>query len=74
MVSKVVAASPLSRLIEQRVRLTTSDRVRDLMVAEEGGRVLLKGRAPSRHTKQLALHAALEFLSGDELVEQIEVG
>lgn len=60
--------------IEERVRRTTHDRIRGLTVAEEGGRVVLRGHTRTRHTKQLALHAALEMLSGDGFRECITVG
>jgi hypothetical protein len=52
--------------IEARVRRSTSDRVRGLLVEEINGRVVLSGRAPSVYTKQLALHAALELISSGE--------
>ncbi len=63
----------LAQLIEERIRLTSSNRVRGLSVEVVAGRIVLKGRVLSRHAKQLVLHAALEFVSGDELDEQIAV-
>lgn len=63
----------LLRMIEDHVRLTTGNRVRGLTLQEQDGRVVVRGQAPTQHTKQLALHAVLEFLSGDELHEQIVV-
>jgi hypothetical protein len=66
--------STLLQEIEARVRQTTSDRVRGLLVEEIDGRVVLSGRVPSRYTKQLALHAALELISsGDRFRERIVV-
>ena len=67
------ACPSLLRMIEDRIRLTTGNRVRGLMIDEVGGRVRIRGQAPTRQTKQQALMAVLEFLSGDELQEQIVV-
>lgn len=75
MLSGVLQGSPtLLERIESSVRVSTSDRVRELVVEEVDGRVVLSGRAPNRHTKQLALHAALELISGDGFRECIVVG
>jgi hypothetical protein len=60
--------------IEDRVRQTTHGRIRGLAVAEHEGRVEIRGRVPSHHTRQLALHAALELLSGDQCHSLITVG
>jgi hypothetical protein len=65
---------PLLKEIEARVRRTTYGRIRDLTVEDVGGRVVVRGRVPSRHTKQLALQAALELVSGDQFRECITVG
>ncbi len=66
--------STLLQRIEDSVRQTTYGRIRDLSVEEEEGRVVLRGQVPSRHTKQLALHAVLQLVSGDRFRECITVG
>jgi hypothetical protein len=63
----------LLQQIEARVRDTTSNRVRDLLVEEVGDCVVVRGQVRNRHTKQLALHAALELLPGGRLHDQIVV-
>jgi hypothetical protein len=64
----------LLQQIEARVRNTTSNRVRDLLVEQADGGVVLRGQVRTRHTKQLALHAALELLPVGSLRDQIVVG
>jgi hypothetical protein len=64
----------LTEAVATRVRQTTHDRIRDLIVREDHGRILVRGHAPSQHTKQLALHGALELLPGDRLRAEITVG
>ena len=49
-------------------------RIRDLAVEEVQGRVVVRGQVPSHHTKQLALHAALELVSSDRFSANITVG
>ena len=64
-------------LIEQiaaRVRESTHGRIRNLTVEEEQGLVVVRGQVPSHHTRQLALHGALELLSGDRFSARITVG
>lgn len=65
---------PLVRTIEDRVRQTTHGRIRDLVVEEVRGEVVVRGQVPSHHTRQLALQGALESLSGKSLRACIEVG
>jgi hypothetical protein len=72
-VRPTVSQPTLLQEIEAEVRRTTHGRIRNLSVEEEGGRVIVRGHAPSRHTKQLALQAALGFVSGDGFGEQITV-
>jgi hypothetical protein len=60
--------------IEAKVRQLTHGRIRNLVVQEIQGQVIVSGQAPSRHAKQLALHGALELLSGDRFSERITVG
>jgi hypothetical protein len=64
----------LSRLVENRVRQTTHNRVRDLTVEEVLGRVVMRGHVSTQHTRQLALQGALEVISGDRCDSQITVG
>jgi hypothetical protein len=60
----------LKRLVEER----THRRIQDLAVEmENGGVVLLKGRAGSYHLKQLAQHGILDVLPNIRLVNAIEV-
>jgi len=66
--------SSLIREIEDRVRKTTHGRIRDLAVEEVQGQVVVRGQAPSHHTRQLALQAALEVVSGESFRACITVG
>jgi hypothetical protein len=68
-------ASPsLAERVENRVRQFTHGRIRNLVVEEIQGQVVVSGQAPSRHAKQLALQGALELLSGDRFAERITIG
>lgn len=64
----------LIQQIKDKVRKDTFNRIRGLNVEEIDGRVVVSGRTATRHTKQLALHAALELLNPDRFGERIEVG
>jgi hypothetical protein len=64
----------LAQLVESRVRESTHGRIRNLEVEEVQGRVVVRGQVPSHHTKQLALHGALEVLPGDRFSSKITVG
>ena len=64
----------LLRQIEARVRETTYGRIRGLCVQDEDGQVVIRGRVPSHHAKQLALQAALELVSGEGFRDCITVG
>ncbi len=66
--------SSLTDEVETRVRQTTQGRIRDLIVREDHGGILMRGQAPSQHVKQLALHGALQSLSGHHLRAEITVG
>jgi len=68
------ARSSLAAEIESRVRRSTHGRIRDLRVEEVQGHVVVRGNVPSHHARQLALHGALELLSGDRVTAQITVG
>jgi hypothetical protein len=63
----------LAQRIESKVRQSTHGRIRNLSVQEVEGQVIVSGQAPSRHAKQLALHGALELLSGDRFAERITI-
>ena len=60
--------------IEDLIRRTTHGRIRGLAVEEVQGQILVSGRVPSYHIKQLALHAVLALPPGDEVHAQITVG
>jgi hypothetical protein len=64
----------LAELVASRVHQSTHGRIRDLLVEEDEGRVMVRGTVPSHHTKQLALHGALELVSGDRFCSHITVG
>jgi hypothetical protein len=64
----------LTTQVEDRVRQETYGRIRDLTVREDQGRILIRGRTPTHHAKQLALHGALQLLPGDRLRVEITVG
>jgi hypothetical protein len=67
----------LTRLesLEARVRETTHGRIRGLRVEEDATRLVVHGTVPSRHSKQLAIQAALEFLTeGKMFDDRILVG
>ncbi len=64
----------LLQQIEARVRESTHGRIKNLSVEEVKGCVVVRGQVPSHHTRQLALHGALELLSGDRFSAMITVG
>lgn len=64
----------LAKRVESKVRELTHGRIRNLDVKEVHGQVVVSGQAPSRHSKQLALHGALELLSGEMFAEKITIG
>ncbi|QEH36724.1 hypothetical protein OJF2_53090 [Aquisphaera giovannonii] len=55
----------LMELMESRVRQAARGRIRDLVVREDGGRILLQGQARTQYARQLALCEALQFVSGE---------
>jgi hypothetical protein len=63
----------LAQRVESQVRQFTHGRIRNLVVEEIQGQVIVSGQAPSRHTKQLALQGALELISGDRFAERITI-
>lgn len=64
----------LMEQVETRVRETTHGRIRNLLVEEVQGQLVIRGQAPSHHAKQLALHGALELLPSDRVSALITVG
>lgn len=60
--------------VRSRVLQSTYGRIRNLEVEEVQGRVEIRGRVPSHHTRQLALHGALQVLPGDRCLSKITVG
>jgi hypothetical protein len=60
--------------VESQVHRTTHHQIRDLVVQEDRGQILIRGRVPTYHAKQLALHGALELLPGDRIRTDITVG
>ena len=60
--------------VEAKVRQLTHGHIRNLVVEEDQGQVTVSGQVPSRHAKQLALHGALELLSGECFSEKITIG
>jgi hypothetical protein len=68
-----IATLSLVELVEARVRQSTHNRIRNLSVEQVEGRFVVVGQVASQHMKQLALHGALELLSGDQFAAQITV-
>jgi hypothetical protein len=64
----------LAKRVEVRVRQSTHGRIRNLVVEEVQGQVVVSGQAPTRHAKQLAMQGALELLSGEMFAEKITIG
>jgi hypothetical protein len=64
----------LIRQVETLVRQATHDRIRDLSVEEIGGRVVIKGKSATYHTKQMALEGAFILLEADRVSAEITVG
>jgi hypothetical protein len=65
--------SSLVEQVESRVLQLTHGRIRNLVVEESMGQVVVTGQVPTRHTKQLAMQGALELLSSDCFRERITV-
>ena len=64
-----VGTSTLAQRVETKVRQSAYGRIRNLVVEEIHGLVVVSGQAPSRHAKQLASRSArapVERLSGRE--------
>ena len=63
----------LAQRVESRIRHFTQGRIRNLVVEEVQGQLVISGQAPSRHAKQLALHGALELMSSEQFAERITI-
>lgn len=74
MYTPVETRKTLSELVASRVKASTHGRIRNLSVHEVKGMVVVRGHVPSHHTKQMALHGALEVLSGEQMSAEITVG
>jgi hypothetical protein len=74
MADDVASMASLAQRVEENVRQAACGRIRNLVVEEVQGQVIVSGRAPTRHVKQLALQGALELLSGDRFAERITIG
>jgi hypothetical protein len=68
------AMQSLTEQVESRVRQTTHGRIRDLIVREMHGCIVIRGQASTHHAKQLALHGALQLLLDDHCRDEITVG
>jgi hypothetical protein len=66
-------APSLAQRVESRIRHLTHGRIRNLVVEEVQGQVVISGEVPSRHAKQLALHGALELMSSEQFAERITI-
>ena len=64
----------LAEQITARVLKSTHGRIRNLSVEDNRGHVVVRGQVPSHHTRQLALHGALELLASDRCSAMITVG
>lgn len=71
--SDFLASATLTQLVESKILELTHGRVRNLVVEEIHGKVVVNGEVRTRHTKQLALQGALEHLSGDRFRDCITV-
>ena len=64
----------LTEQIQAQVLKSTHGRIQNLTVEDVCGHLFVRGQVPSHHTRQLALHGALELLSGDRFSAMITVG
>lgn len=71
----MLTTSPsLAEQVEARIFQLTHGRIRNLSVEDNRGHVVVRGQVPSHHTRQLALHGALELLASDQCSAMITVG
>ena len=66
-------STPLAQQVAEQVLRCTYGRIRNLSVEESKGKVVVSGEVRTCYSKQLALQAALELLSGDRIRERIVV-
>jgi osmotically-inducible protein OsmY len=59
--------------IKRGIRRQTSGAVHDLQVEVSGETLVLRGRCVNFYCKQKAQHAAMKYLSGEALINEIEV-
>lgn len=67
----------MASLVEQvaeRVEQSTHGRIRDLLVEEVKGQVVIRGWVPSHYSRQLALQGALELVPSGRCRTEIRVG
>ena len=60
--------------VEARVLQLTHGRIRNLAVEDHADHVVVRGQVSSHHTRQLALHGALELLTSHQCLPMITVG
>jgi len=63
------AATSLATELEEQIQVSTDRRVRNLGIEFRGSRVVIRGRTPSYHVKQLALRGLLAVLPAHWQVE-----
>lgn len=73
MISTIDTPMTLTKLVESRIRELTHGRIWNLQVEEVKGQVVVRGRAPSQHARQLALYGALEVLPEQSFSTEIVV-
>jgi osmotically-inducible protein OsmY len=59
--------------IKRAIRSQTGGGVHQLKVEASGEMLLLRGRCASFYCKQKAQHAAMDFLAGEMLINEIQV-
>jgi hypothetical protein len=57
--------------LTRRIDTLTFRQVRDLNIAQDADRVILRGRAKSYYVKQLATHAVLDLMPGADVENSI---
>jgi hypothetical protein len=63
----------LAERVKLRARDLTHGRIRDVVVEERNGGLLVIGQVPSRHMKQLVFQGVLEMISGERFSEEITI-
>ncbi len=70
---EVVVPPPQEDRLELMVQSRLAGRIRDLRVRIRADGIVLEGRAPTYHAKQLAQHAVMELAELPILANDIEV-